>query len=387
MGVNVKKISETFAKVVEAVRKKLKISQTPIENLLIVVVTSLLNQVFTKNFFSCPNKKYTTYSLMFMLGPAAPLYLIGLIMSKEMNTVFTGACKAGIDAPEYGPWGKRKRTWKYLARQLALSVAKSSLAPICWIVLALLYKEMYSCAKVGPKPTSTTSNTANISSIVKAYEVSKNKADAESQIIGWAILIGTIAFAVTVFCIKKCCFTDPPEKDLLSMRKYEKLEAKSAYRVFEKHMEEAARLNGTKRVHKMFGIKDCHCTEEPKEEEASKTVKEPKEEASKTVKEPKEEESSKTVKLKGEPPSYEEIYDARVFMALKYPRLDNPDNTALPYYNREKVCYKDHLAPAVEITIDPNYPDCPEQNMIETRPLLRFDGQSRHQSGIPEDTL
>ena len=321
---------------------------------------------------------------MFMLGPAAPLYLIGLIMSKEMNTVFTGACKTDIDAPEYAPCGKRKRTWKYLAGQLALSVAKSSLAPICWIVLALLYKEMYSCAKVGPKPTSTTSNTTNISGIVKAYEASKNKANAESQIIGWAILIGTIAFAVTVFCIKKCCFTDPPEKDLPSMRRYEKLEAKSADRAFEKHMKEAARLNGIKRVHKMFGIKDCHCTEEPKEEEASKTVKEPKE-ASKTVKEPKEEEASKTVK--GEPLSYEEIYDARVFMALKYPRLDNPDNTALPYYNREKVCYEDHFAPAVEITIDPNYPDCPEQNVTETMPLLRLDGQSRYQSGIPEDAL
>ena len=38
-------------------------------------------------------------------------------------------------------------------------------------------------------------------------------------------------------------------------------------------------------------------------------------------------------------------------MALKYPRLDNPDNTALPYYNSEKICYKDHFAPAVEIRL------------------------------------
>ena len=69
---------------------------------------------------------------------------------------------------------------------------------------------MYLCAKVRPNPASTASNTTNISSIVKAYKVSKSKADAESQIIGWAILIETTAFSVTVFCIKKCCFTDPP---------------------------------------------------------------------------------------------------------------------------------------------------------------------------------
>ena len=69
-----------------------------------------------------------------MLSPAAPLYLIDPIMSKEMNTVLTGACKADIDAPESAPWGKRKHTWRYLVRQLALSVAKSSLASICWIV-------------------------------------------------------------------------------------------------------------------------------------------------------------------------------------------------------------------------------------------------------------
>ena len=49
MGVDVKKIPEPFAKVVKAVRKKFKIDQTTTETLLIVVVTSLLNQVFGKN--------------------------------------------------------------------------------------------------------------------------------------------------------------------------------------------------------------------------------------------------------------------------------------------------------------------------------------------------
>ena len=194
--------STIFAKIKELFEPVIKQEKT-ITSLLIVVVVTLLNQLATKQYFKCPEKKYDDAGWSFMFVPGILLAFIYIIASKAVADASTICSKA------------RGAQTKFFMRTISLSLCYAILAFLSWIIATLLFTETYACIKLGPAP-----DTENKTEI-KIYNSKKAGRNSESKLAGLYMLLVALAIALFMHFIVKCILTDLPkiEGKLTSMYK------------------------------------------------------------------------------------------------------------------------------------------------------------------------
>lgn len=162
-----------------------------VKSLLIFIITTLLNQLATKEYFKCPGeKKHERSGWAFMFVPGI---LLALIILMSSDRVSQGSIL----------YGKKKRAQlKFFCRTISLSLTYSILALLSWVVATLLFTETFACIKLGPKP-----NTKNETKI-EIYNSKKDGKNAESKLLGLYILLMAFIVQVLLFFIHKCCLSD-----------------------------------------------------------------------------------------------------------------------------------------------------------------------------------
>ena len=182
--------------------KKDRSSRENIVTIFFIAVTIALEYFLESDIFICPEKGYYSYSITFLLGPCIPLYCLSLILSYEFNRTLSGFCvfwmkNRGIQKNRF------RNRLRYFLRNVFTSFIKCFLAPVTWFTIALMKKQMYVCAKVGPKSLYLGNNVTEAN-----YEELEGRAQSESQIYGWLIFMSGITIASVAFTIKQC-FTLP----------------------------------------------------------------------------------------------------------------------------------------------------------------------------------
>eukprot|EP00112_Aurelia_sp_Birch-Aquarium-sp1_P003332 Seg1372.9 transcript_id=Seg1372.9/GoldUCD/mRNA.D3Y31 product="Calcium homeostasis modulator protein 6" protein_id=Seg1372.9/GoldUCD/D3Y31 len=304
-------MSAALATYISTASDAIKKQGKSISSCLIIVTTAFLNHILTKSYFKCPNSSHEIYGWSFMIAPGLLLAMLTLLGSTRLSLALTGACRKDIDVPENARGGKRLRTWKFICWNVGVAMAFAVLAFLSWLIVTLLFTETYTCIKIGPSPKTAS----------KDYLAKKEKCDTRSKLIGLSLLVIGLLLAVTINFAIKCCFSDLPEKDLESMHSYEKYEAKAANEEYCKIMKKSAERTGQNIV--------------------SLIVKERMEiqQEGKPSKDTNDEDFL----------AREHIEHLRKFLALRYPRLDNPQNTRLPF-----------CRPEIEIdTFNPDEVDAP----------------------------
>ena len=173
---------------------------------MVVFSTSILNQVLNKEIFKCPSSSHDIYGWIFMLCPGLTLALLTLLVSQNLSKALTGICQTDKDVPENASGGKRKRTWKFIIRNVFIALCMANIAFLSWVIVTLLATDTLVCIKLGPKPQ------ADKSALKEQY-------DMQSKIAGLVLALVCLVAVLIINLVVKCCFSDLPEKELPSMRR------------------------------------------------------------------------------------------------------------------------------------------------------------------------
>ena len=161
-----------------------------VKSLLIFIITTLLNQLATKEYFKCPGEKHEQSGWAFMFVPGI---ILGLIILMSSDRVSQGSILCGK---------KKRAQLKFFCRTISLSLTYSVLAFLSWVVATLLFTETFACIKLGPAP-----NTKNETKI-EIYKSKKDGKNAESKVLGLYVLLVAFIVQVVLFFIHKCCLSD-----------------------------------------------------------------------------------------------------------------------------------------------------------------------------------
>eukprot|EP00112_Aurelia_sp_Birch-Aquarium-sp1_P007740 Seg1845.10 transcript_id=Seg1845.10/GoldUCD/mRNA.D3Y31 product="hypothetical protein" protein_id=Seg1845.10/GoldUCD/D3Y31 len=255
-----------------------------------------------------------------MIVPGLLLAMLTLLGSSRLSFALTGTCRKDIDVPETAPRGKRIRTWKFIGRSIGFALIFAKLAFLSWVVVTLLFTEVYTCTKIGPLPKNHADQ--------KGYLRDKEKWDTHSKMTGLFLLAAGVLVTFITQLVIKCRFSELPKKDLEGLRSYGKYEAKAANEEFSKLIKESAEETGRKMVQAM--LTKCSKDERNKDNSSQDCVA-------------KGEEVIANGNINKDIIGREQIKKIRGFLAVRYPRLDNQRNETLPYCEPEKTPENFHL--------------------------------------------
>ena len=192
---------------INAIPEQIKRRSLPLTSGIIVVSTSLLNHFLKNAIFKCPRSSHESYGWSFLFCPGIVMAILTLLSSQRLSKTLTGFCRTDIDVPTKASGGKRKRTWRLIIRNLLIALSMAVLAFLSWVIVTLLTTDTYVCIRLGYLDE-------------KAKLAVKEKYHTQSKIAGLILLIACLVVTLVINLGVKCCFSDLPEKDLLSMRKY-----------------------------------------------------------------------------------------------------------------------------------------------------------------------
>ena len=165
-----------------------------VNSLLILIATTLLNQVMSKQFFKCPGEdEYEKAGWSFMFVPGI---ILGIVLLMSSDRISNGSILYGR---------KKGTTARFYYRAISLSLAYSALAFLSWVMASLLFTETYACTKLGPAP-----NTKNQTKI-DMYNSKKAVKNTESKVLGLYVLLLALVFELCLLLIHKCCLSDLSE--------------------------------------------------------------------------------------------------------------------------------------------------------------------------------
>ena len=171
---------------------------------IVVFSTTLVNQVLKNKIFKCPSSSHDTYGWSFLLCPGLTLAFLTLLVSQNLSKVLTGICQTDRDVPENASGGKRKRTWKFIIRNVSIALFMANVAFLSWVIVTLLATDTYVCIKLGPQAEKS---------------VLKEQYDMQSKKAGLSLALVCLIAVLVINLAIKCCFSDLPEKELQSMRR------------------------------------------------------------------------------------------------------------------------------------------------------------------------
>ncbi|XP_072249458.1 calcium homeostasis modulator protein 5-like [Leuresthes tenuis] len=173
-------------------------------------------RVFSLVSFQCPcnHEQNFTYGLTFLLGPAAVLLVLGLFFSTRLWRLYTGCC---LDPMKLCPRGNCFGCFRVL-----MSIFLGAcVAPIMWLSVALLNGTFYECAISGLDDNLVVNLFCKNKTLKCREELARVPCDrsklspdermelllmfrAQSQILGWSIIIIASTFSLLGICYKNC---------------------------------------------------------------------------------------------------------------------------------------------------------------------------------------
>ncbi|XP_042747860.1 calcium homeostasis modulator protein 6-like [Lagopus leucura] len=190
---------------------------------IVSLLTIASEQIFSLVAFRCPcNSLNSLYGCVFLLAPAILLFLLGCMVNVRTCLLLRYSC------PQEkkhccGSW----RKGHFYLKVLAPVTASILVAPLTWIAVALLSANFYECAASGSsfirnqmcrdmdKPEACWELLEKIPcdenavrGLNKLNLTSKGKLvsfQAQSQILGWLLIVIVITVAVILKCISRCC--------------------------------------------------------------------------------------------------------------------------------------------------------------------------------------
>ncbi|XP_030226296.1 calcium homeostasis modulator protein 5 [Gadus morhua] len=173
-------------------------------------------RVFSMVSFQCPcnHDQNFAYGLTFLLGPAAVLLVMGLFFSSRMWRLYTGCC---LNPMKLCPRGNC-----FHCLRVFLSISSGAcVAPIMWLCVALLNGTFYECAVSGLDENLVVDLFCKNKTLICREELARVPCDrsklssderielllmfrAQSQILGWCIIILSAIFGLLGTCYKNC---------------------------------------------------------------------------------------------------------------------------------------------------------------------------------------
>ncbi|CAJ1061491.1 calcium homeostasis modulator protein 5-like [Xyrichtys novacula] len=174
-------------------------------------------RVFNRVSFQCPcnHQQNFAYGLTFLLGPAVVLLVLGLFLSTRFWKLFTGCC---LNPKKLLP---KKNNCDSLPELMSVFWG-ACVVPIMWLCIALMSGTFYECAASGLKKHLVVDHFCKNKTIKCLEELaqvpcersklpSEERAElrlmfkAQSQILGWSIIIIAVVAALLGICLRYSC--------------------------------------------------------------------------------------------------------------------------------------------------------------------------------------
>ncbi|NXW75824.1 CAHM6 protein, partial [Hirundo rustica] len=218
--------------------------QTILGYSIVSLLTAACEPIFSSVVFKCPcNSGNMLYGSSFLLVPAFILFLLGFMVNARTWRLMTGKCSPGKHH-QCSPWGTCAR----FCQVLVPMTAKALVAPLTWIVVALLGANFYECAASGSslmewyfcKDNGTECRKlllkmpcdVELSAKLSSEQLSLH---AQSQLIGWFLIASIMTVALISTCVSRCC----SPVSYLQLR-FWKIYSKKEQELFQKKAEEHA---------------------------------------------------------------------------------------------------------------------------------------------------
>ncbi|NXQ96538.1 CAHM6 protein, partial [Sagittarius serpentarius] len=186
--------------------------QTALGYSTVSLLTAVSEYIFSSVLFQCPcNSENMLYGSVFLIVPAFILFLLGCMVHARTWCLLMGIClkkKPG----SCQPWGT------FCCRCLVLLpvAAKASVAPLTWIVVALLRASFYECAVSGSSLIQHVCKDKGQECLKLLLKIPCKKLpeeiqgeflslQAQSQLIGWFLIVSTMTVALIVKSVTYCC--------------------------------------------------------------------------------------------------------------------------------------------------------------------------------------
>ncbi|XP_017351866.1 calcium homeostasis modulator protein 5 isoform X2 [Ictalurus punctatus] len=173
-------------------------------------------RIFTLLSFQCPCNvnQNMVYGLTYLLGPALVLFTVGLFLSTRLWRLYTGCC---LNPRKLCPRANCINCLSVLFHVILGALV----APIMWLSIALLNGTFYECAVSGLEAQALvhwfcknrTSTCRDQLAKVPCQTSNMSAADtkelllllhAQSQILGWVLIMSTAVAALVGTCYKNC---------------------------------------------------------------------------------------------------------------------------------------------------------------------------------------
>uniref|UniRef100_A0A1A8EKK9 Family with sequence similarity 26, member E n=1 Tax=Nothobranchius korthausae TaxID=1143690 RepID=A0A1A8EKK9_9TELE len=173
-------------------------------------------RLFTLVSFQCPcnHDQNFAYGMTFLLGPAAVLLVLGLFINNRLWRLYTGCC---LNPMKLCPRGNCLGC----SRVLMSIISGACVAPVMWLSVALLNGTFYECAISGLDENVVVNlfcknKTMNCREELARVPCDRSKLStdermelllmlrAQSQILGWTIIIISAVVGLMGTCFKNC---------------------------------------------------------------------------------------------------------------------------------------------------------------------------------------
>ncbi|XP_050172847.1 calcium homeostasis modulator protein 6-like [Myiozetetes cayanensis] len=188
--------------------------QTVLGYSTVSLLTAASEEIFSSVVFRCPcNSGNTLYGSFFLIVPAFILLLLGYMVNTRIWRLLTGSCPPG-KCCDCSPWG----TCACFCQVLVPVTARALVAPLTWIVVALLSSDFYVCAASGSSLLKDLickdrgQECQDLLFKIPCDEELSRKIPSEfrslqahSQLIAWFLIACIMTVALISTCISHCC--------------------------------------------------------------------------------------------------------------------------------------------------------------------------------------
>ncbi|XP_077072759.1 calcium homeostasis modulator protein 5-like [Siphateles boraxobius] len=200
----------------KTVLRFLTIQKSTIGYSFMAILTIGSERIFSVVSFQCPCNRVQnfSYGLTFLLGPAVVLLAIGLFVSTRLWRLYTGCC---LNPMKLCPRGNFVGCLSVFVKVLT----GACIPPIMWLTVALLNGTFYECAVSGLDENMVVNifcqnKTSMCREELPRVPCSKSQLPpnenmelllmlrAQSQVLGWSIIIISAIVALIGTCFKNC---------------------------------------------------------------------------------------------------------------------------------------------------------------------------------------
>ena len=206
-----------------------------------------LEELIESVVFNCPCEGHFPYGLAFLWAPALLLFLVGILVDRDLWKLARIKNKARTQTP-----GRR-----YLKAFLATPYIfiNAGIAPVAWLVISFLQQQYYTCAYFGPPLDSevavgNTTDKCHATLGFRSRELEETY-KTRSQITGWSLMLIAVCILFTSVCIRRCLHKRK-ELKMPSLGYYRYIEAEAALQEFHAMAKECAKQNAKQNVEMSF---------------------------------------------------------------------------------------------------------------------------------------